>query len=400
MPEIRRSLVLRPGEDGWECWMLRPGNPPVREPLLPSPNAAGVIVALPTRELVALPLWLPAGSNLEELAGLELTSRHLLRRGMAVRCQTIESAGPRVLVLALAAGECAEALAFGRGPGRFEIAARTWPPDGADIVVWREGASMCFALYRGRACVFFAGGSNGVPALCGAVVRASLRLRAEDVLEHPPRRTKLYGTFPADECRLLQEGLGTELEVSENSSSFRLPDTPIDLPPPRAEAERAARAARGRLRKVFVLAVAAYGIAVAGFLSGLGWEYRKILSLEKEAASLSGPAAAARSEISRWREIRAAVDPRIFALDLLAAVAADLPSDQVRLTLCSLEAGGLAVAGEAPSVPEAYEFFEKIRRNPALTEFEWTAEQPELAGQRMVRFEMKGRLPYAPVVEE
>ena len=142
-------------------------------------------------------------------------------------------------------------------------------------------------------------------------------------------------------------------------------------------------------------------LGLAGIFGGLlAYDQWQAGQLRAEAASLEAPATAARGEAERWREIRSAVDPRVFALDLLAAVAAQLPSDQVRLTVFSLESGRLSIEGEAPSVPEAYAFVENVRKSAALADFDWTASQPQLAGKKSVRFELEGRSPDAKVVEE
>jgi hypothetical protein len=401
MAGTRRSFLFRPGPDGWECWAIRPGLLPAREAALPSPNATQhAIVGLPTRDLTALPLWVPSSGRPEELAELELSARHLLRRGLDVVCLPVETVGPRSLVLAVTAAECADAMALARGVERYEIGARLWPADGAAIVVWREFGAICFALYRGAACVYFSGGSPAIPALCGAIQRTVLRLRAEAVITRDPEKLRLFGSFSEEERRGLQDGLGLPIESADALQPPRLPEPPADVPPPAAREERTRRTARRKILGIGSLAAAVYGAVALATVAMLGWNTWKIRSLRAEAETLAAPAAAAREEITRWREIRSAVDPRLFALDLLAAVAAQLPSDQVRLTLFSLESGRLSLAGEAPNVPQAYEFIEKIKTHPALAEFDWTSNQPQLAGKQMVRFEMEGRQPDAQVVEE
>ena len=39
---------------------------------------------------------------------------------------------------------------------------------------------------------------------------------------------------------------------------------------------------------------------------------------------------------------------------------------------------------------ESYQFFEKVRNDPSLHEYDWTSRQPKLAGRNKVRFEMEG----------
>lgn len=400
-PRTRKTAVLRPGAQGWELWTFRPGSAPSCErPAPSSPPTSGLVAALPTRDVVALPLWLPSDANFRELAELELSSRHLLRRGMEVHCLPIASAGARSLVLALAAEEDSSLPDIFRAAERFEAAPRTWPPNGADVVIWREESGLCFAVYRGDACVYFAGGSAGLGALCGAVRRALLRLRAEQVTEREPRLARLYGHFSEDDRKALLTGLGFGLEYHEEIPAPRLAEPSADLPPLEARERRDARRRRKRLLSIGALGGLAYAALFAVFAGSLAVDKWKISQLRSEASQLEAPASAAREEVLRWREIRTAIDPRTFALDLLAAVASQLPSDQVRLTIFSIESGRVTLSGEAPNVQQAYAFIENVRKSPALTEFDWTANQLQLAGKQIVRFEMEGRGPDAQVVQE
>lgn len=82
------------------------------------------------------------------------------------------------------------------------------------------------------------------------------------------------------------------------------------------------------------------------------------------------------------------------------AVASAIPADHVRLTQYNLESGKLAIAGEASDVSQAYEFVERIKKNPLLQKYDWTNDQPQLAGKNKVRFQMEGALPDAKTVTE
>jgi hypothetical protein len=398
--QARKQHILRPGNTGWELWTMRPGVLPSCE--IPTMQSAPprLVATIPTRNLVALPLWLPTSGDTRELAELELSSRHLLRRGMEVVCVPLEVSGARTLVLAMACEEPAAAPGMFHAAARYEAAPRLWPADGADVAIWREENSLCFALYRKGACVFFAGGAGSLRILGGALKRTLLRLRAEQILDRAPQRVKLYGIFPEEERKALIAALGLALEYHEEVPPPRFMEPATDLPTPSVRERRSIVHGRRRLLALAASVAVAY-LAVAGVFGGLlAYESWQVAQLRTEAESLEIPASAARGEAARWREIRSAIDPRVFALDLLAAVAAQLPSDQVRLTVFSLESGRILIEGEAPTVPEAYAFVENVRKCPALSEFDWTAGQPQLAGKKSVRFEMEGRSADAKVVEE
>ena len=158
---------------------------------------------------------------------------------------------------------------------------------------------------------------------------------------------------------------------------------------------RSSRQRRSRLTGILLIAALVYAILLALVAGDFAMKLMRLGRLRAEAAYLEVDAAAAREEILRWRQIRNAVDPQAYALDLLAAVAEQLQGDQIRLTMLSIEPGRLAVAGEARDVSQAYQFIEKVKHAPALADFDWNASQPELAGKQNVRFTMEGKQPDA-----
>ncbi|MFZ4599466.1 MAG: hypothetical protein ACOYNN_12545, partial [Terrimicrobiaceae bacterium] len=102
------EAVLRPGAAEWELWKFPPKGAPTCE-LAPSDKVLSavprLILAMPARDLVAVPLWISPEADPVELAELELTSRHLLRRNAAVHAIRIETRDERALILALASSD-------------------------------------------------------------------------------------------------------------------------------------------------------------------------------------------------------------------------------------------------------------------------------------------------------
>lgn len=397
--------VLRPGADGWELWKFPSKGPPEME-ADPSPKAIAsaqqLLLALPTRDMLAVPLWVSAAGDARELAELELTGRHLLRRGAPVYAVPIEQRDGRTLVLALSAGDDSPAAEFYPRARTFDAPARLWDPGQADALVWREPGELCFAFYRGGRCVFFAATGEGSPgpAFCGVLSRAALRLRAEDVLERIPASLRLIGNFSEEERSALANGLRIDLEYIETPPSPVRPAVPAHVAPPSARIAQEQRGNRRRLALFGGLGAAIYALVVVvlgGSILLREMEFRKV----REAAAAQSPdALEAKKLVGEWKEFRGAVDPRAFALDLLAAVAAEIPGEKVRLTQFTLEGGRLLIAGEAGDVSQAYQFFERVKKSPALQDYDWTSRQPQLAGKTKVKFEMEGSRPDAKTGNE
>ena len=146
----RDLLVLRPGENEnkWQLWKFpnrKDDAPKLLDdhalPLSPSLKKR-LLVGVPTRDLVVIPLWISTEGNLQELIELELTSKHLLRRGMAEGLKTIplETKQGRILVVVLAPTSSPSTLTapYLKAADQFEASARLLPHQYADLLVWRE----------------------------------------------------------------------------------------------------------------------------------------------------------------------------------------------------------------------------------------------------------------------
>ena len=200
MKQQTPDAVLRPGAEGWELWKFPPkGNSTLEEAFSEkSLDAfANLLLAVPSRSVLSMPLWIASQGDPAELAELELTSRHLLRKDAEVYTVPILEKEGRSLVLALAATDDETAHEYLKKAKCFEIPARLLDPAGADVLVWKEQGALCFAIYREDKCVFFAatGDSNPGAAFCGAIARTAMRLRSESVITRMPAKLRLIGDF-------------------------------------------------------------------------------------------------------------------------------------------------------------------------------------------------------------
>lgn len=396
------AAVLRPGPVEWELWTFPAKGEPVCElnPTKKSTTGAQrVVLALPARDVLALPLWISTQANPAELAELELSSRHLLRRNAAVQAIPIETRDNRALVLALASADDAGAAPYFSLAREFEASARLWEPGDADVVVWRELGELCFAFFLKGKCVFFSptGETSPGPAFCGALSRAAVRLKSEAVLSRLPAKALLYGEFSEPEVTSLAGELRVDVEHVATPPPPQLPTLRSNPAPPVAKIAESQRKGRSKLAKIGAAFGLVYLVIVAALATETLLRSLTLSRLQAEQSQIAPEAEAAQKAVTEWREFRHAVDPVAFALDQLAAVAREIPADQVRLTQFSLENGRLLVAGEAADVGQAYAFSEKIRASPALTDYDWTTRQPQLAGKSKVRFEMEGVRPDAKI---
>lgn len=397
--------ILRPGPEHWELWKVS-GSECVGPSLISTAQDLGsprhLLLALPSRSILSAPLWISSAGNPSELAELELSSRHLLRKGAETHSVPILNKDGRALVLALASSDDSEALEFFKKAKSFEFPARLLPSRDTDIIVWRELGSLCFGFFRDDQCVFFASSAEVLPgpAFCGILNRTAMRLHAEGVISRIPAKLRILGPFTNEECTALGHALRIDWHLQETFPAPEIPAEPTNPAPPTA---RMQIEQRDKFRKATLIAM---GVAILYclvlFSAGADLVFRNIQysQLTSELAAISHSATAAQTSVTGWSELRNAVDPETFAIDQLDAVASQIPGEQVRLTQYNYDQGRLVITGEAADVTQAYEFFEKVKKVPMLQDYEWTNAQPQLAGRNKVRFEMEGVRPDAKTGQE
>ena len=388
--------ILRPGDADWELWKSpSKGGAPEKLPDA-GQRPPRLVVASPTKSMLALPLWVSPNGNPTEIAELEFASRHLYRKGQSVGAVEIERNADRALVLCVLGSDDPALEEPLRHAETFEIPARLANPGENDVLLWKENGTVCFAFYRDRQCVYFSSSEEPriSPPFSQAIARCAQRLQAEEILTRLPSRVLVVGDFDEAESRILQTKTGWRIEKAGELPPA-LPAKLSDIAPPLAVERRVRLSKAKRFGQITGILMAVYAVVLVVVLGLLFADRAKLQSAESEAATLRQPAEEARATVERWRTIQAAVDPRLFALDLLAGVAAALPGETVRLTRVNIEGGRLIVAGEAADVAQTYEMLEKLKVSPALADFEWTARPPDIASQNTVRFEFEGRRPDA-----
>ena len=398
------------------CW-LRWHYPRTGEPVLLAegnslPKKSTRTIALPTRSLFAWPLWIASEGEETELVRLELSGRHLLKRGMEETLTLIPvlEEENRRLVLALATEEPfpGEVMPKAwRDAGRFVIVPHLFESvTGSDLILWMEWETLQMAFCRAGKVVWFCGLRE--QALGDMVLRSALKLLSDRVLDHLPssvtitRMPRASADLCAAEIKRVLPSVRTRLEphsVTVNDlhpPSPRLPERILDIPPTEARSERIRRKKTNRLLSIATAGAFIYLLLLAWGIGDLLILKSSLNYLRKETSLLEAPSMQARKLSERWNALRPAIDPSTYPLDLLAAVATPTESGKVRLTAFTLEQGRLQISGEATDVTQAYAFIEQLKKNPLLQEYDWTAGQPQLAGKNSVRFEMDGALPASP----
>ncbi|MFI0348364.1 MAG: hypothetical protein ACH346_06335 [Chthoniobacterales bacterium] len=421
------QLILRPGETAgtWQLWKIATADKVTQSdskslpeliddhaaPFSPS-NKTRLIIGMPTRDLMVIPLWISSEGNLLELVEMELASKHLLRRDMAEGLKTIplETKNGRMLVIVLAPSvkPTAATAPYLKEADQFEAAARFFSHQGKDLLIWQELGEICFGFLKNGHCIWFSGSGETLVnrTLIGLITRMALRLQSESVIEGIPQSLRLIGNFSEEERSLLKEAFAgkdqTEsvFEYHETLTPPLIPGPPIDLPPQQARLERIEQEKQQRIKKFAAAAFAVYLFLLFLGLINLIVKESILKHLDHQAAAQKTSVAKATQNIACYQELRSSIDSTTYPLDILTTIASQIHGEKIRLISLIGAEGRLQITGEATDVSQAYAFIELIKKAPELQEYAWTSGQPKLAGKNSVRFELEGAQAHAKSKEE
>jgi hypothetical protein len=94
---------------------------------------------------------------------------------------------------------------------------------------------------------------------------------------------------------------------------------------------------------------------------------------------------------SRWRALAPAIDPHYYPIEVLVHLFDSLPSADVRITNFTQSARQISVEGEANSAALAYQFADKVKKNPDLQTFQFDMGAPRILPNDHAQFRLEGK---------
>ncbi len=396
-------FLVRAGGDGdWELWTLPEGGKGVPHLLqrlaAPGESPGRAVVALPAPQVLAVPSWVATGDRevAPELMRLRLEERGLLPRagggGVAADLQVLATRENRSLTLAtVLQPDFPESLAFERAV-RFEPSAFTLPLLADRLTLWREAGRLTLAVTRGRDLVYTQALNDadlGAETV-GEIHCALLQLEGQGLL-NPLQGAVLWGEFAAERAEALGKRLGLRV-TTDGMPPPTLPPRASRLLPPAVEALHTRKRRRDRVRRLVVTGILLYLGAIAAFAAYLAWEQHASDVAAAELGRQSPTVRAIQDTADRWRNVQAAVDPRVYPVELFSQIASLLPPEGMRLTAFEVQKGKVIVRGEASTAPAAFQFVENVRGRPELALFNWQMPSPSLRPDGRADFAIEGEL--------
>ena len=284
-------------------------------------------------------------------------------------------------------------LSHGLIPSRVTVyaaqRAATHAPDGAALLIYPESDALVCAIAEEGKLSFT------------RTVDAADPSQLEQDLPQLALSAELQGINTSFPRILLDESLYTLRDTVQGTFNTTTPDLiAVELPPadtglnllPESWRQRRAQVVRqGEWRKRLLWAGGVYAALLLLFLA-----YLLVLRLELARLGHRIGRDAPRTEFvkmtaAKWRALAPAIDPRYYPIEVLVHISESLPSADVRITKFDQSARQMSVEGEANSTALAYQFADKVKKNPDLQMFQFEMAAPRILPNDHAQFRLEGK---------
>jgi len=350
-------------------------------------------VALPASRTISFPAWLATNDQavLPEMLKLRLEQQGLLgKNNNPVDVRVVETHESQTLALAtVLQPEFPKELTFEKAI-RFEPSAFTFSLPQDRLVIWREQGHLAVTATRGRHPVMFQVLSDNELSESAALELRCMtyQLQTQNLCDKLLGVT-LWGDFSREEIERVEKHL--DLKVTHDAVPPPvLPPDRSKLLPQEVALLHAKKRRRHRIRNLILLLLGLYLFLVLAVLASIAWETVRANNLRNELAGQAPTVKAIQGTADRWTQVQWAVDPKLYAVELLNQVSELLPADGLRLTAFESAKGKIVIKGEASNPPAAFKFSEDIKARPDLRMFTWEMPNPSLRADGRADFTIEG----------
>jgi len=266
--------------------------------------------------------------------------------------------------------------------------AATHCPEGTSLFIYRENeAIVCAIAEEGK--VSFTHSLDGADALQLQRDLPQLTLSAE-----------LQGINTSAPRVLLAENLYEFRDTVEGIFATNAELIAVEVPPAETrlnllpESWRARRAQLVRLKqwkKRILIGAAAYSALLVLFFAYLLILRFQIRRLDRKISTDAPKTDFVRATEAKWKALAPAIDPHYYPIEVLLHLFDSLPSADVRITIFNQSARQISVDGEANSAALAYQFADKVKKNPDLQTFQFELGAPKLLPNDHAQFRLEGK---------
>lgn len=410
MKSTGAGALISPDSEGWRVLQAGVAKkfPTLGEAVAALPLKMAVRLAIPCQAALLERLTLPA-TDREELAGmlqlqLEKTLPYPVEE-VSSDFEVIHTAENESTLLSVAAHSgqldeiCQPLRDLSRLPQKITLfamhVAAACPADETVLAIYAEQGQFVLAICE-QGKLSWAQTVTGFDddTLLGELPQMMLAAEMEGV------PTKFSGIRLDQELARLERPLRDLFNLPvELLALDRLPEPAGNLVPSAWQADTRRLERAERLKQRLLIAAVIYLLCVAGAFVYLAW-------LKREAQKIAVQYAAARPQLElimrserRWNELRRAIDPRFFTIEILFQAHRNLPVAEaqpdaaapVRITEFIQTGGKWTVVGEAISANFAIEYAEKLKAEKDLEAWKIVSGPPTILKGEQAKFSIEGQ---------
>ena len=266
--------------------------------------------------------------------------------------------------------------------------ASTHAPSGNAVLIYPEGETLVYAMTENGklslARVFE--GSNGEQL---QLELPQLRLSAElQGIDASSPNVLLDET-----CYELRDTVQGILSSPTEIVGIELPPAPVklNLLPESWRRRRLQLVRQAEWKKRLIWAGGAYGALLFLLLLYLGVMRFQIGWFDRRIRRDAPGTEFVRATDAKWKALAPAIDVHYYPVEMLEDLFESLPSADVRITAYNQSARQISVDGEANTAALAYEFIDKIKKNPELRAFQFDMAAPRILPNNHAQFRVEGK---------
>ena len=266
--------------------------------------------------------------------------------------------------------------------------ASTHAPKGNAVLVYPEGETLVYAMTEnGKLCLARAFESANGDQLHMELPQLRLSAELQGINASSP------SVLLDESCYELRDTVQEILAGSTEIVGIELPPAPVklNLLPESWRRRRSQLIKQAEWRKRLIWAGSAYAGLLFLLLVYLGLMRFQVGRLDRQIAQDAPETEFVRTTEAHWKALAPAIDSRYYPVEILQHLFESLPSPDVRITAYNQSARQISVDGEANTAALAYEFIEKVKKNPELRIFQFDMAAPRILPNDHAQFRLEGK---------
>jgi hypothetical protein len=266
--------------------------------------------------------------------------------------------------------------------------ASTHAPKGSAVLIYPEGETLVYAMTEnGKLSLtrVFEGGNGDQLQIELPQLRLSAELQGIDASSP--------NVLLDETCFEMRDTVQEILSSPTEIVGIELPPAPVklNLLPESWRRRRLQLVRQAEWRRRLLWIGGAYGALLLLLLAYLGLLRFEIARFDGRIARDAPGTEFVRATEAKWKALGPAIDAQYYPVEILLHLFESLPSADVRITAYNQSARQISVDGEANTAALAYQFVEKLKKNPDLRAFQFDMAAPRILGNDHAQFRLEGK---------